>query len=170
MEVKNTFYKTLDADWFIVVDIDEFIYHKDTKQILEQYKEKGITILQIQGYGMVSDKIPIDDGTQIYDQIKEGMHYTNYDKCAIFAPSVDINYDGGCHKCRPSGNVYYAEDCDIKLLHYKMLSLDYVIKKAKNVKLSSINQKKRWGIEGASPNMMVVEWRRHWNLKHKVIE
>lgn len=169
-EIKNNFYKRLEADWFIIVDIDEFVYHPDIRQVLQDYLNNGITIPQIKGYGMVSDKLPINDGTQIYDQIKEGMPYSNYDKKAIFYQSVDINYESGCHRCRPYGRVIYSKDCVIKLLHFKMLSKEYVVERSKKIVLSSMNVRKKWGIEAAAPAIMLMEWQVHWNKKQKVIE
>ena len=169
-EIKNEFYKTLKSDWFIVVDIDEFIYHQCLRELLGKYLLEGITIPQVKGYGMVSNKLPVDNGTQIYDQIKEGMPYVNYNKNAVFQQCVDINYENGCHICMPKGNVKFSQFQNIKLLHYKMLSKDYVVEKAKKVKLSLINKRKKWGAEAASPETMAQEYDWHWNNRLKVIE
>ena len=170
LEIKNTFYKTLKSDWFIVVDMDEFVYHPSLREILEKYIEERITIPQIKGYGMVSDKLPIDNGSQIYDQIKEGTPYVNYNKNVVFHKSVDINFNHGCHTCSPVGVVKFSPNYIFKLLHYKMLSKDYVIEKAKKVKLSLINKRKKWGAEAASVEIMAQEYDWHWNNRIRVIE
>src|ERR1700674_2634594 len=43
------------AEWVIVIDIDEFIYHPDLKAYLQRCALSGITTLRGIGYEMVSD-------------------------------------------------------------------------------------------------------------------
>ena len=134
-------------DWEIIVDMDQFVYHNNLLQKLKEYKDKGITIPKIKGYQMYSSKFPTED-KQIYEIISTGQEQHWLDVSAIFNPlKIDINYDIGCHQSNPIGEVKYSEYSDIKLLHYRFLSYEYLIEKCKerNNDLSDINKEKNWG-------------------------
>src|SRR6516165_10860911 len=55
LRVKNNCYKESRgiADWVIVGDADEFLFHPNLKERLEYYKEAGITLPKVTGYDMV---------------------------------------------------------------------------------------------------------------------
>ena len=114
---------------------------------------------------MVSNEIPTDTTKQIYDIINIGVKNTNYSKIVMFNPNLigNINYQPGCHVAFPTNKVNERiSGCSIglKILHYKMLSLNYVIKKHEEYgkRLSEINLRYRWGIEYKSGAESITEY------------
>lgn len=127
---KNDLYKKSrgEADWVVVVDVDEFIWHPEILRLLKTYSESGITFPEIQGYEMVSEAPPSGAG-QIYDEIKDGFQSSEYSKHAIFHPGLEINFSDGCHVAKPVGNVVETRETDLKLLHYRFLGVEYALEK-----------------------------------------
>jgi glycosyltransferase involved in cell wall biosynthesis len=136
--VKNHIYRECrgDADFVIAVDVDEFVYHPLLIDLLERYMAEGITLPKVKGYNMVSDRLP-SPGEDILRAVRHGVPddvtvegYCNaYGKRCIFHPSIDINYQHGCHGCRPKGTVRESKTAQIKLLHYKFLGLEYTLRR-----------------------------------------
>ena len=46
------------ADWVIVTDIDEHLYHSDLSTLLIRYKAQGTTFIPALGYQMISEEFP----------------------------------------------------------------------------------------------------------------
>lgn len=128
LEIKNNSWKENreEYDWQIIVDIDEFIYHKDLQYMFEMYKHNKITIIPTIGFNMISNKFPTDYSKNLIDLCKNGIHDFNYGKPCIFNPNEikDINYAPGAHMCSPVGNIKIGNP-SIKLLHYKYFGYDY---------------------------------------------
>jgi hypothetical protein len=136
-EIRNTGWKDdRECDWQIVVDMDEFVYHPNLLNILNNAKQYNV--ITTEGYQMYGNNF-IDANTfagQIYDQIKTGVRFDWYGKSVIFNPQEvkDINFRRGSHKAAPGPN---AKDdirsLGIKLLHYKFLGYDYLIKRGQQL-------------------------------------
>lgn len=124
--LKNTIWKGAQCDWVIVADMDELLYCRNIKQRLEELQADGITIIKPYGFNMISDTFP-QVGQPITEQITKGIPNEWESKCIIFNPNKinEINYTLGAHDCQPTGEVKLYRGADIKLLHYKLLSLDY---------------------------------------------
>jgi glycosyltransferase involved in cell wall biosynthesis len=124
---RNSAYKNSRgvADWVIVVDIDEFLWHEDVIGILERYKAQRVTVPRVIGYEMVSDGPPRLNG-QIYDELKVGHESRVYSKRVVFNPQVDINFLPGSHSCCSTGVVIHSKKAEFKLLHYRFLGADYL--------------------------------------------
>jgi hypothetical protein len=138
------------ADWVIVVDTDELLWHPNLLGYLEDCKRQGISIPVPIGYEMISDHFPTTSG-QVYEEIKNGALFHDYSKFCIFNPSQieDINYGPGCHFAAPKGHVTVDKRGDLKLLHYRFLGLDYVLPRfaARRARMSQLNKAKRWGAQ-----------------------
>jgi len=147
LNIKNNCWKDSKADFVIVCDTDEFLYC-DLKT-LQYCKDNKFTLISPFGYNMISHSLP-KTSNQIYEEIQYGVFDKNFSKCIIFDPKEieDINYEPGCHTIKPRGNIKTYNMNDVKLLHYKFLSLDYVINKNKiyNSRLSDINKQHNWGL------------------------
>lgn len=116
LRIKNGAWKESTADYVIVCDMDEFLYHQDIKNYLVGSKAN---IFETQGIDMFSNKMP-PLGMQIYDYIKTGVESPAYSKRVIFSPSIEnINYDYGCHKSHPEGNLMWDKSRELKVLHYR---------------------------------------------------
>jgi len=146
MSVRNEAYKKSrgKADWVMIVDIDEFIYHPRLLDLLKSYKENRITLPGITGYEMVADDIPRRGG-QIYEELRLGFKNYWYSKKAVFAPEIDINYKPGCHLCNPAGEVVESPTPELKLLHYRLLGPDYFVMKYNRLqKRMSVESRVKW--------------------------
>ena len=130
-EIKNNCWKESKADWVIVIDTDEFIYHPQLLDKLQELKENNYTIIKPIGYMMVSEFLPAGN---IIDNCRYGYFEGWFSKPCIFNPQkiTEINFKEGGHQAYPRGDVnVYGEKPDIinlkepglntndiKLLHY----------------------------------------------------
>lgn len=151
VNIKNNGYKQYsrkkNVDWVIVCDTDEFLYHPDLINKLEEYKSKGINVPRISGHDMVSLEFPKYDGKKITEKIKVGSErYQPMSKNIIFDPSLDVNYGIGAHTFS-SDKAVFSEEEELKLLHYKFLGKDYVkeLYNARAERLSSFNKQYKLG-------------------------
>jgi glycosyltransferase involved in cell wall biosynthesis len=119
------------ADWVMIADSDEFIYHPNIKDILINYNKMGVPALKTLGYMMVSEEKPSKNG-QIYDECKKGVRFRGYDKPVVFNPSIDVKLGHGRHSITLP-EALRASVSDLKLLHYRYLSLEYFIKRSEHL-------------------------------------
>ncbi len=135
------------ADWVAVVDIDEILWHKNLIEYLRVCKKKGITVPIPLGFDMFSETLPTFPG-MVYDEIKLGIFNKNYCKPCIFNPNAiyKINYQYGCHRANPVGKIVVDSSGELKLLHYKYIDLNYVLKRYElyQTRQSEINRKMGW--------------------------
>jgi len=157
IDFKNTCWKDSTSDYVIVVDVDELLYHPNIISFLKENRD--FLIFKPCGYDMICETFP-NNNSSIISQIKKGNRNGMFDKSCIFNPKLikDINYNHGAHVCNPSyinsevkNPYFYSEnyECELKLLHYKYLGLDYFIQKnTRNKKrLSKLNLATGWSIE-----------------------
>jgi hypothetical protein len=176
MTVKNEFYKGLDVDWVVIVDMDEFLYYPNIMGLLDKYVATGVTLPKTKAYQMVGSEVPKDDGstpltriqkmgcnpaerTPAHDESAICKRYldSNFSKNAIFRSQlVDIRYGIGAHYCAPVGIVKESENADILLLHYAFLSRQYFIDKHNSYKISEDNIRRGAG----------WVWDKETNTKH----
>ena len=127
-EIKNNCWKQSrgKADFVIVCDIDEFVYHPQIELFLDKLKKERISLPSPHGYSMYSETFPVL-GQGITEQIRTGVADEGYSKCLLFDPNLiyEVNYDPGAHICHPLGIVNRNED--YKVLHYKNLDIDAVL-------------------------------------------
>lgn len=150
-DIKNNCWKESrgQAQWVIILDTDEFIYHIDLVRFLKERHLEGVTLCKPKGYMMVSEKLPSTQG-MIYEELKMGLPQEASSKPVIFNPTKieEINFSAGAHSCEPIGKIKWYESIgDLKLLHYKVLSLEYLLTRARKCKerLSDINKQNNWG-------------------------
>lgn len=110
LEIKESCWKNSDADWVIVCDMDEFLYHPKFFKILSTTKT---TIIKCVGYNMISE-IPLP-----ISEINIGARDFRGDKSICFRPDrIDsMNWLYGCHLCNPKGEIKYLINT-VKLFHY----------------------------------------------------
>ncbi len=132
-DFRNNCWKDGDnSDYVIVCDMDELLYHPDLISYLK--KNNDVDYFTPIGYDMIGNEIPTDYDKQIYEIIKTGVPNPNYNKSILFKRNtiMDTGYGVGAH----TSNFIGVNDLnkmnynnDLKLLHYKWLSSDYVINK-----------------------------------------
>jgi len=127
INIRNTCWKNSDADWVIVCDTDELIYHPNLIETLETI---DATHIVTEGHEMMSEILPTTDG-QIYDELSRGFSKVDYSKPCLFKPSEikEIDFGPGSHTATPNGNVISVNNSGIKLLHYKYLNREVLINK-----------------------------------------
>ena len=110
------------------MNIDEFLHHPNSPDILNEYKKLGITYPKVHGYNMFSYYFPRTK-KQIYSQIQSGEHHLGYSKRCIFDPEIDINYAWGAHSGKPIKVIKESKHADFKLFHYHDIGILHNIKK-----------------------------------------
>jgi len=134
-QLRNNAYKQSrgKADWVIVCDCDEFLYHPNLIDKLKEYKNGGITVPKIDGHDMYSDDFPVYDGELLTDKVKIGSEtYDMMCKNIIFNPTLDSQYGVGSHSFKAE-NAVYSDDPELMLLHYKFLGKEYVLWRYENL-------------------------------------
>jgi glycosyltransferase involved in cell wall biosynthesis len=129
LEVKNAAWKESRgrADWVIVCDVDELLYHPDFRGYLGECQARRVTIPAPVGYQMVSDRFPKTTG-QIYDEVNQGFFDPRQSKKVLFDPDAieETNYGPGCHGAELTGRCWYDQSPELKLLHFKFLGWEYL--------------------------------------------
>lgn len=129
MDLFNQFWKRSKgkADWIIVCDLDEHLYHPDLRSYLEKCQSEGKTLVIPAGYEMVSDFFP-NSTDLLHETIREGVRTHLYDKPQIFNPNEieEMNFAPGRHSASPVGNIVSPPTMEVCLLHYKYLGFEYV--------------------------------------------
>lgn len=121
LKIKQSCYFNSDADFVIVVDNDELVYHPDIINLLEGYKEQGINLPKIRGYTMATTAGYPEVG-KLVQTVTKGVPSINYAKRCIFSPKLGINWSAGCHKIVSVRGEYKESDQqDLSLLHYKFI-------------------------------------------------
>ncbi len=143
--IKNEYYKGLDGDWYIIVDMDEFVWVNDLRGFLDHSLSIGINAPSTIGWEMVGDGWPSDDGkSQLTDHVKFGISDLSYSKYAVVHKSIaEINYLPGAHYCIPVNAFTNEHDRRIKILHYKYVDVDTRLAKVRHnlANLSDYNRK-----------------------------
>ena len=130
-DIKNNCWKKSrgKADYVIVCDIDEFLYHPDISNALQGLSKHHISLPLTEGHNMYSTTYPTK-GEEITKQVRQGVADSAYNKFIIFDPHriVEINYLPGAHQAKPMGIVKRSSK-PLKVLHYKNLGLEYVLER-----------------------------------------
>ena len=137
------------ADWVFICDIDEHLYHhKSLRGYLEQCKAEGATIINPVGVDMVSARFPSQD-ILLSETIRTGVRSFLLDKKAVFDPNAieEINYTPGRHVASPVGRLIFPPKREVKILHYRHLSLDSVIARSRELsaRRTEFDRERGWG-------------------------
>lgn len=139
------------ADYVILGDADEFLYHENMVEFLKESKEKGITLFVPEGYHMIgAEDLELSADDNILEKVKYGVKTPVLDKPMMFDCNQieNINYGFGCHSANPNGNVVVSKHNGLKMIHYKFLGLkDYLYKnKIRAERLSKFNKDNGFGL------------------------
>lgn len=168
IKVKNNVWKGSDADWVIVCDTDEIIWHDQIKDFLWQHIGK-CSMIRTYGWQIMSYDMPKES----FLEITNGFHYENYSKFAVFDPKMltEISYVVGCHDCRPQGKVIKSEDF-LYLLHYSNIGgPERLIKKHASYRPRLSERNLRWGMGihyTYTDEQRVKEWKERYE-KSKIL-
>jgi hypothetical protein len=149
------------AQWVIVIDIDEHLYHEDLQAYLRLCTERDVTAIQAVGYEMVSETFP-DTSSRLCDVVTRGVRMPQWhDKLCVFDPSavVRTNFTHGRHCASPEGRVRWPTRHEVLLLHYKRLGLEYEIARSAELRtgLRSRDVERRLGVKYLKPPTEIAE-------------
>lgn len=162
LNIKNNVWKQSrgKADYVIVCDLDECLYCNNFKELFKKLKEGKYTICLPVWLEMYAEEFPTKNDELLHKQVTKCYVKTLHpdkslpeSKAILFDPNEinEIDYIVGAHISYPQGNVKWYENDDLFILHYKHLSLDYVIWRYGicNERLSELNKQKGWGFHYA---------------------
>jgi glycosyltransferase involved in cell wall biosynthesis len=137
------------ADWVILADADEFLYHPDMRGLLERYQAQGVNFPLVQGYNMCSEELPTTEG-QIYEELFCGVPFPDACKRSVFKPELDVVFWHGRHRVRsvtPEPVVNPWGMPEIALLHYHSMGWEYFNGRRSSYKprMSDTNIQNHWG-------------------------
>lgn len=115
-------------DWAMWVDTDEFLYHPDMLGVLAEGLRRRIDVIQPWGYNMMHEGLPPDDGRQLWQIARKGVHAPLYNKAVIVRPNAPVRWTRGKHQLE-GGPLNVWDDSGVKLLHYRYLGYDYTKKR-----------------------------------------
>jgi methyltransferase family protein/glycosyl transferase family 2 len=113
------------ADWVIVTDVDEHLYHPAMLHYLRACADSGVTLIPALGFQMLSESSP-GKPDLLCDTLTFGAPYYDLMKVSVFRPDAieEINFALGRDQVAPVGNVRVPERDELLLLHYKYLGLE----------------------------------------------
>jgi len=113
------------ADWVIVTDIDEHLYHPEMKAYLAEREREGVTIIPSLGYQMLSEEFP-QPGLLLCESLTRGAPFLAASKLNIFSPGAiqATRFGLGRHTADPIGDVVAPARDELRLLHYKYLGFE----------------------------------------------
>lgn len=117
---------SMDADWVMICDNDEHIYHPDMAGYLGKRREEGITIIPALGYQMLSSSMP--DRGLLCETITRGAPWGQMSKMNVFHPRAirRLNYSPGRHTASPEGDIVAPDQDELLNLHYKYIDFERV--------------------------------------------
>lgn len=142
------------ADYVIVVNIDELVYHPDPRAALRAARDQAVTVIETRGWEMIGDALPKDGS--LPQQIPNGVHSRAMSKVAIFDPKAieEIGYTVGRHRANPQGRLGRTRRPLFDLLHYKYISPDYLVERYRQL----------------APRMREGDLRAGWGQRYAKIE
>jgi GT2 family glycosyltransferase/glycosyltransferase involved in cell wall biosynthesis len=141
------------ADWVIVTDIDEHIWHPDFAGYLKRCRQQGVTVVPALGYEMISDSFP-DPDEELCQTRTFGAPAADMCKLAIFDPDAieELRRTPGGHEAHPIGRIVAPPRDELLLLHYKLLGKAYATARFSLLRTGLCDGDRR------------REWGHHWQL------
>ena len=146
IRLKNGVWKNSKADYVIVADTDELLYHPDLIGYLQNNPQ--FDVFQPTAYHMIVGRIPSPKENLIRTS-RMGAISGTHSKMLIFKPTTDIFYYPGAHKAHvEKGEISYKNE--LKILHYRYLTLEHRLKRnkecdARNITNKSLGWSKHFG-------------------------
>ena len=124
-----------EADWIIVTDVDELLFHPRGLDYLSGCTAAGVTLIPSLGFQMISDRLPDLDQNLCLDH-PYGAPWRQMMKPSIFDPDEidEINFSPGRHTGNPTGRVRVPRTDEMLLLHYKYMGLERTHERHQNLR------------------------------------
>jgi glycosyltransferase involved in cell wall biosynthesis len=127
-QLRNTIWKNYQADWSIVIDMDEWL--DITENDLIQENNKGTTILKFNGFDMIGNSTEQNLSDIDLNSIEKCIPNKMESKHLCFKSSVieSMNYTLGAHESNPKGIIQYSENI-YNIKHMSSLGIPYLLQK-----------------------------------------
>ena len=150
------------ADWVIVTDLDEHLYHSAFVDYLDRCLAAGVTAIPALGFQMVSDEVPTDDA-RLVDAVPTGAPFDEMMKLSVFCPDAvtETNFTPGRHKAQLAGDIHFPDHDEVLLLHFKYLGVARTLarQRALLARLGQVDLENRWGHQyGWPPGEVERDW------------
>jgi glycosyltransferase involved in cell wall biosynthesis len=136
------------ADWVIVTDMDEHIYHHAFMDYIAECRNNGVTLIPGTGYQMLSSDRP-DTNLKLSQVVTKGAPFAQMNKLTLFDPNrvTATNFAVGRHTASPAGEIVYPARDEVLNLHYKYLSLERTHERNNTLysKLGKMDKEMGWG-------------------------
>jgi hypothetical protein len=136
------------ADWVIVTDIDEFLFHPDLRSYLSDSLRRGVNLIPALGYQMISEIYP-EPHQNLTQSYRRGAPWGQMMKASIFDPQAfsEINFSLGRHRVEPDGQVKIPALDELLLFHYKYLGFEETHARHQELGagLGPVDIENRWG-------------------------
>jgi glycosyltransferase involved in cell wall biosynthesis len=118
------------ADWVMIADTDELVYHPNMVEKLEELTAKGVQKIFNYGYTMYHPEFPSTTG-QIYEEVKLGWPDKWSKKTSTFNPAIYIRWSHGRHHVIGGRRIPTEFDTGINILHFRYLGKEYFLERNK---------------------------------------
>ena len=151
-----------EADWVIVTDVDEHLFHPAGRDYLESCARKNVTLIPALGFQMVSEKRPTN-GETLCTAYTVGAPWSQMMKASVFDPDAiaEINFTVGRHRVKPVGRIQVPETDELLLFHYKYMGFEETHERHKQLEtgMGSGDGRRGWGHKYAwSREQLRADW------------
>jgi hypothetical protein len=109
------------ADWYYVLDTDEFVFSADCRASLAKYDLLKVGVVRPEkGWQMFHDTFPTTPG-QVYDEVKKGVEEKGVTKPVIIRAGVVAGWSAGRHEAHALQAVWAPE---FVMAHYRNMGLE----------------------------------------------
>jgi glycosyltransferase involved in cell wall biosynthesis len=136
------------ADWVMVLDLDEHLFHAKLNDYLNACRRAGVTIVPALGFQMMTERFPAPN-ENLTRAHPYGAPWTQMCKTSVFDPEriEEINFNPGRHRTDPVGIVVAPASDELLNLHYKYLGFDYITARHRQLLggLGPADETRGWG-------------------------
>jgi hypothetical protein len=150
------------ADWVILTDIDEHLYHPQLASYLAHCARHGVSVVPALGYQMMADEFP-PASSLLSETCTMGAPYPIMSKLSIFSPEKieKTEFAPGRHRGSVCGHVVAPARDEVLLLHYKYLGFENTLRRFRqyNARRKPRDIAMGWGFHYAwSPAELRAAW------------
>lgn len=160
----NELYKKSEADWVILLDVDEFIIGIDEEYLMAIPKEYNYLSCKVfQMHTHVTDK-PLDVNIPVHKQRRHGYEY-NHGRPVILRGKHNLTLEIGKHSIHGDKREYPHKPI---MLHWQMIDKDVCLNrrlKDRKPRFSNLNKQRGWGIHEVNntEQELLAEFKAHEN-------
>ena len=136
------------ADWVIVIDVDEHLFHPSGRAYLSRCGAEGVTMIPALGFQMISEREPTSVENLCLDH-PIGAPWEPLMKVGIFNPEAitEMNFAPGRHTSDPVGRIRVPGTDELLLFHYKYMGFQRTHRRHQQLRkgLGSLDIQNGWG-------------------------